>query len=261
MRICRGELQGTRQPIARACAARDQRSLGSACSGNIDVILRLRSAHSRRTRGKRHCLRPSYTQVGCRVLCPRKISCVLNRKHARSESRASSARPHPARLSRREGRRHCLPCRFRVPPRVPIRRPNQLSRRIQCQRNVCSQLGSAQQDLREASVAQSSYLRPCLQNYHCPHSQPTHPRMPCSPLGLIAMASEGLGDTVNCFVPVIVSVPLRWTTLASCELTYCCVAICDAPAPVPTSVRTAAIVSGDVVPTDQYSIFTVASVS
>src|SRR5579864_8888270 len=71
-----------------------------------------------------------------------------------------------------------------------------------------------------------------------------------------------IGDTANCFAPVIVSVPFKWTTLASAVLTYASVANWLFPAPdVPTTVRTCAIVSGELVPTDQFSALTVPSLS
>src|SRR5690242_16455201 len=84
------------------------------------------------------------------------------------------------------------------------------------------------------------------------------------PLLTACPACEGVGKvgaTLNCFVPVIVSVPLRCTTLASCAFTYCWVANCEPGLPNPPSVLTCAMVAGEAVPTDQYSIFTVPSVS
>ena len=66
---------------------------------------------------------------------------------------------------------------------------------------------------------------------------------------------------MNCFDPVIVSVPLRCTTFASAEVTNCWVASCPDAVEVPSTVRTCAMLSGELVPTDQFSVFTVASLS
>ena len=67
-------------------------------------------------------------------------------------------------------------------------------------------------------------------------------------------------------MPLIASTPLLCTTAVSVALvpttlsTYCREASCVA-VPVPKVVRTAAIVVGEAVPTVQYSVFTVPSLS
>ena len=65
-----------------------------------------------------------------------------------------------------------------------------------------------------------------------------------------------VGEVENVFVPLIVSVPARCTTLASSEFTYCidtgCVASPD-PGVVRTAARFTAVVETG---TSQYSVFT-----
>jgi hypothetical protein len=84
---------------------------------------------------------------------------------------------------------------------------------------------------------------------------------------LFAVVGVGTaGGAANCFAPWITSAPARCTTtasaarLATAASTYC---FDTSPfaAPVPGVVRTAAIVAGEVVGTDQYSRRTVPSSS
>src|SRR5215470_7604451 len=75
------------------------------------------------------------------------------------------------------------------------------------------------------------------------------------------------GEIVNCLAPEIVSLPLRCTTELSSAFadnavsTYCLLTGAWALPPKPKTVRTLAIVVGEVVGTDQYSVFTVPSSS
>src|SRR5690242_16399842 len=90
----------------------------------------------------------------------------------------------------------------------------------------------------------------------------TYPLLAASP---DCCGAGNCGETENCLLPEIVSFPPRWTTAAlsafaaSALSTYCLLTGAAALPPDPRIVLTAAIVVGEELPTDQYSVFTVPS--